>query len=102
MSEIRQEYQACVELGHGELGAWAHKYGADLLAEVDRLRDKEKTLRDALSGLVEAVERDAARAAWKADLGASEWEAFIGNLTHKALIPARAALSLDESSDETR
>lgn len=58
-----------------------------LLAErIDALASALLTARERERTLREAIERDAAYAAYKADLGASEWRAFVGQWTWAALV----------------
>ena len=63
-------------------------------ADYDVLRDQRDRLRAALQAFCDEVEMDAAVMAYKCDLGAGEWEAFIDRTKlYKQYLEAKAALT---------
>ena len=73
---------------------------AELIASAPALRDERDRLRAALQAFCDEVEMDAAVMAYKCDLGAGEWEAFIDRTKlYKQYLAGKAALTPAECTN---
>lgn len=69
------------------------------LADLEARAARADQLADTLRLLCDAIESDAAEAAYGAEMGASEWEAFVCHRTYARLVKARDALAGEAPDD---